>query len=371
MTTSPRILITGAGGKTGGATALSLLKQPGVQTRVLLRTDDHRAQALAAAGAEVVIGDMSDVRDMRRAMSDVQRAYFVAPVTNNSLDHAMNFAVAAEEARLEHVVALGQWLASPAHASVLTRRAWLLDRLMSWIPGVEHTVINVGWFADNYMTSLGVAAQLGMLPLPVGSATNAPISNEDIGRVVAGVLADPSTYAGQMLRPTGPEVLSPEQIADAFGAALGRKVKYLDASDRMFNKTLSAMMPDRFTQAQVVSYMRDYRRGGFDASGVTNVVQEVTGRPAEDFSSIVRRYVASDPIARRSVANTLRVLAGMVRIMATSPMNIERWEAEQGLPRIAVPVDCVDESEWTATHAVPKAFSVPPKAPVRARLTSA
>lgn len=40
---------------------------------------------------EVVIGDMADVRDMRRAMLDVQRAYFVAPLTNNSLDHAMRW----------------------------------------------------------------------------------------------------------------------------------------------------------------------------------------------------------------------------------------------------------------------------------------
>jgi len=371
MTISPRILITGAGGKTGRATAMSLLEQSGVQVRAMVRKDDHRARALADAGAEIVVGDMADVRDMRRAMRDVQRAYFVAPGTNNSLDHAMNFAVAAEEARLEHVVAIGQWLASPSHASVLTRRTWLIDRLMAWIPGVEHTVVNVGWFADNYMTSLGVAAQLGVLPLAVGSATNAPISTEDIGRVLAGVLIDPSTYAGRMLRPTGPEFLSPEQIADAFGAVLGRKVKYVDASERMFKKTMSAMMPDRFVQAQVVTYMRDYRRGSFTAGGVTNVVQEVTGRPAEDFTSIVRRYAAADPLARRSVANTLRVLASMVRIMAASPLNIERWEEQQGMARISAPVDCVDESDWTLTHAVPNAFSVPPPAPAVASRTSA
>lgn len=359
MTTSPRILITGANGKTGRATLMALLKQPEVQIRALVRKDDLRARALAEAGAEVVIGNMADVRDMRRAMLDVQRAYFVAPLTNNSLDHAMNFAVAAEEARLEHVVAISQWLASPAHASVLTRRAWLIDRLMAWLPGIEHTLINVGWFADNYMTSIGVAAQLGILPLPVGSATNAPISNEDIGRVIAGVLVDPSTYGGRTLRPTGPEFLSPEQIADAFATVLGRKVRYLAADDRMFNKTLSAMMPDRFAQAQVVSYMHEYRRGSFAVGGLTDVVQEVTGRPAEDFTSILRRYAASDPLARRSVANTLRVLAGMVRIMVASPLNIGRWEAQQGMARISDPEDCVDSSEWTRTHSVPNAFSVP------------
>ena len=41
------------------------------------------------------------------------------------------------------------------------RRIWLTDQLLSWIPGVDHTVINVGFFADNFMSMLGVAAQLG------------------------------------------------------------------------------------------------------------------------------------------------------------------------------------------------------------------
>ena len=108
MTTNPRILVTGAGGKTGGATVRALLEQPEVHVRAMVRKDDHRTRAMREAGAEVFVGNMDDVRDMRQAMRDVQRAYFVAPFTCNSLDHAMNFAIAADEARLEHVVVLGQ-----------------------------------------------------------------------------------------------------------------------------------------------------------------------------------------------------------------------------------------------------------------------
>ncbi len=201
MTTLPRVLVTGATGKTGRATVLALTQQYSdiVQTRALVRTDDHRARELHDAGAEVVLGDMSDIRDLQRAMSGVQRAHLIVAVTNSSLDHALNFAVAAEAERLEHVVAIGQWLSSASHPSLMTRRTWLVDQVLRWIPEVDHTVINVGFFADNIMSVLGMAAQLG-------------------------VLSNPAPYAGRTLRPTGPEVLPPEDIAAVFGEVLGRSL---------------------------------------------------------------------------------------------------------------------------------------------------
>lgn len=359
MTTLPRILVTGASGKTGGATVHALLEQHSdvVQTRALVRKDDQRARALRDAGAEVVIGDMSDIRDLRRAMSDVQRAYFVAP-GNNSLDHGLNFAIAAEETRLEHVVAIGQWLSSASHPSLLTRRTWLLDHVMSWIPGVDHTVINVGFFADNVMSSLGVAAQLGILALPIGNGSTALISNEDIGRVTAGVLANPAPYAGRTLRPTGPEVLSPEGIAAVFAEVLGRKVRYMEAEDKMFLKTMKALRAaPPFMQAQVVHFFRDYRGGAFAAGGTTDVVQEVTGLPAEDLTTIARRYAAADPFTRRSFPNLVLAMSRMVKIMLTRPMDVERWARENDLP-IVDGEFCTDAVEWNKTHSRPNAFGV-------------
>ena len=360
MTTLPRILVTGASGKTGGATVRALVQQHSdvVQTRALVRREDARAQALRDAGAEVVIGDMSDIRDLRRAMSGVQRAYFVAPNTNNSLDHGVNFALAAAEARLEHIVALGQWLSSPSHPSVLTRRVWLLDQLFSLLPGVGHTVINVGFFADNFMGGLGAAAQLGVMALPLGSGSTAPISNEDIGRVAAGVLANSAPYVGRTLRPTGPEVLSPEDFARVFSTVLGRKVRYVDASERMALKSLKALdVGDSFMLAQVVHYFRDYRRGAFAASATTDVVQEVTGRPAEDLETIARRYAAADLSTRRSIPNLLRAMATMAKIMLTRPLDVKRWERDQGMPVVEGEA-CADSVEWNRTHAVPNAFGV-------------
>ncbi len=90
----PRILVTSATGKTGSAAVRQLLEKE-YPVRAFVHRNDHRSEALAKAGADVFVGDMSDVRDLRQALTGVQRAYFVASIVPNILHTGMAFAVAA------------------------------------------------------------------------------------------------------------------------------------------------------------------------------------------------------------------------------------------------------------------------------------
>ncbi|MEM7435286.1 MAG: NmrA family NAD(P)-binding protein [Myxococcota bacterium] len=367
MTSVPRLLITGAAGKTGAATVHALRGRSDVRVRALVRRDDARAEALRQAGAEVVLGTLDDIRDLRSAMKDVQRAYFLAPFGLNSLDQGLNFAIAASEARLEHITVLGQWLSSASHPAVATRRTWLTDHFMQWIPDVDSTLINVGWFADNTMPLLGIASQLGIFPFALGDGKSAPISNEDIGRVVAGVMTDPAPYAGRTLRPTGPQLIRPTEMADAYGAVLGRRVRYQPISIRMFSKALRGLgLIPPLLQTQLLLYVRDYQEGAFEAGGVTDVVERITGTRAEDFETITRRYVAADPFTKRSLGNTLKALAQMTKIALTPAPSSPRIEDSYGWPRLANPVPSLDDGAWAKTHDVEAAFGLP--APAKAGL---
>ena len=73
------VLVTGAAGDTGRPT-VKLLLERGFRVKALVRKDDQRAQRLRDLGAEVVLGDMLSLRDIRIAMTDVQRAYFCYPL---------------------------------------------------------------------------------------------------------------------------------------------------------------------------------------------------------------------------------------------------------------------------------------------------
>ena len=129
MTQNQTILVLGASGKTGNATALELLKK-GEQVRAFVRTTDKRSEVLKAAGAEIFQGEMSNFEDISRALVGVDKAYFVAPWVADQMYIAATFAVAAAQSDLKLIVTITQWLGQPQHPSRMARQAWC-DRYTS------------------------------------------------------------------------------------------------------------------------------------------------------------------------------------------------------------------------------------------------
>src|ERR1700745_1475695 len=122
----PRIIVTGATGKTGSVVVSELLKAA-YPVRAMVHREDGRSARLKAQGAEIAVADISDVERVADALKGVQRAYFCPPFDPYMIQGAVAFAVAAKEARLEHVVSLTQWLARPSHPALMTRQHWLVD----------------------------------------------------------------------------------------------------------------------------------------------------------------------------------------------------------------------------------------------------
>jgi NAD(P)H dehydrogenase (quinone) len=75
---NPKILVTGATGKTGGAVVTELLAK-GWPVRAAVRVRDARSDLLQRRGAEVVVADIFDPGQLMDAMRGVQRAYYCPP----------------------------------------------------------------------------------------------------------------------------------------------------------------------------------------------------------------------------------------------------------------------------------------------------
>ena len=366
----PKILVTSATGRTGSAAVRQLLEKE-YPVRAFVHRKDHRSETLANAGADVFVGDMSDVRDLRQALTGVQRAYFAAAIAPNMLHAGMAFAVAAEEAKLEVVAAMSQWTSGRSHPSVTTREHWLTDKILTWMPSVDLVTVNPGWFAANYFIVLEVIAQLGLMPMPLGQGLNAPPSNEDIARVAVGALINPAPHIGKSYRPTGPKLLSPEEIAATFATVLGRRVQYKDISDKLLLKALKAGGgvdgDTEFRPAQLRHYVEDYRRNAFGIGAPTNAVLEVAGREPEDFETIVRRYVAESPEAVRSVGNRLKAIRFFIKMLLTPAPDMDRYERKQSHVLLQEPEYTTASEEWLAEHAPPGDGYNPANAKVAAK----
>jgi NAD(P)H dehydrogenase (quinone) len=348
--TKPRIIVTGATGKTGSVVTTELLKA-GYPVRAMVHREDARSARLKAQGAEIAVADISDVERVADALKDVQRAYFCPPFDPHMIQGAVAFAVAAKEARLEHVVSLTQWLASQSHPALMTRQHWLVDRLFSMTPGVAHTIVNPGFFADAYLATIGLAAHLGVFPWMYGNSRNAPPSNEDIARVAVATLIDPVRHAGKSYRPTGPELLGAEDMARAIGRAVGRSVRILPTPTWLFMKAARMSGIPIDVLSGIRYYIDDHTRGAFELGAPTTDVLDLTGRPAEDFETIARRY-ATLPGNQRTFSNWLRTV-GQFLITPLSPgLNLDRYDRELRRPFPSVPQFALDSKVWRREHAI-------------------
>jgi uncharacterized protein YbjT (DUF2867 family) len=342
--TNTRVLVTGATGKIGGAVAAQLLEK-GVATRALVHRDDGRSARLRDLGAEIVVADILDIQQVRAAVDGVGRLFFNPPYHPHALDSAVSFAVAAREAGVEAVVALGQWLASPEHPSLMTRQQWLSDKLFELLPDTAHVAVDPGFFADNYFQVLPVAAQLGVLPMPcTGGRLNAPPSNEDIARVAVGALLDPHRHDGRAYRPTGPKLLSGNDIADAVGEALGRRVRLMEIPPWMFLRAVRVnakrLGVDMFFESGL---------GSWEVGGPTTDVRDVAGVEPEDFRTIARRYVeAAD--TRRTPGRMLREIGNLMLTGLVPTPRLDRFDRRQQHPRPARPRFSGESAVWFGEH---------------------
>jgi len=350
MMIRPRILVTGATGKIGGAVATQLLHD-GWPIRALVRRKDERSAKLARAGAEVVAVDPNDPQQLAEAMRGSERAFYLPPIDPHMIHGAMAFAIAANAARLEQLVVLSQWLANPAHPSLVTRQHWMVDRVFELLPNVAHTVVNPGFFADNYLRLTPFAAHLGIYPSLSGEALNAPPSNEDIARVAAATLKDPKTHAGKTYRPTGPELLSEAQMISIIARVVGRRVRRLPMPRWMAVRAMLADGIGPFQTAEILAYFEDARRGAFALGAPTDDVRRVTGRAAEDFETIARRYAAR-PEAQRTFLNFWRQLAIFNLTPLRRGLDVARYRRSLEIPEPLAPRLSAESDVWRREHRV-------------------
>ena len=346
----PRIIVTGASGKTGSIVATELLKA-GYPVRAMVHREDERSARLKAQGAEIAVADMSDVERIADALRDVQGAYYCPPLDPYMIQGAVAFAVAAKEARLEHVVGMTQWLSSPSHPSLMTRQHWLVDRLFSMTPGVAHTIVRPGFFADSYLVTIGAAAHLGIFPWMYGKSRNAPPSNEDIARVAVAALLDPTRHAGKSYRPTGPELLGAEGMARAIGRAVGRPVRVVPTPFWLFMKAARMAGMPIDVMSNVRYYFEDHRRGAFEAGAPTTDVLDVTGHSPEDFETIARRY-AAQPGNRRTLANWLWEFARFMIAPLSPGFGLDRYNRQLRRPFPSEPQFAPQSEVWRREHAI-------------------
>ncbi|MFE7531730.1 NAD(P)H-binding protein [Kitasatospora sp. NPDC057542] len=291
------ILVTGAAGRVGavGRSVVEDLRQRGLPVRAMVRRDDERAEALRATGAEVVVGDLTDVDDVAGALAGCRRVYFGMGVSAQYLEAALTTAaVARETGLLEVFVNMSQLTVSElgltgAGESHQHRQQWLVEQVLAWseLPVVE---IRPTVFLENPLFRIGLSsiAVDGTIRLPLGRARTSPVAAADVAAVVAQVLAEPGPHLGRAYELTGPRSQDGAAIAAEVSAALGRPVGYADVPlEEWIDHDLRPLdLPEHvFQHISTMARLHAENRYDRQADGV----RQVTGRPATGVGGFIRQ----------------------------------------------------------------------------------
>jgi uncharacterized protein YbjT (DUF2867 family) len=223
-----RILVTGATGRQGGATARHLLAQ-GFSVCALTRNPDKaQAHLLARKGAEIIAGNMDDRSSLDKALKGMDGVFGV----QNFWEHGEEGEIregrmlidAAKDAGIKHFVYTS--VASADRDTGLAHfesKRLIEEHLKS--SGVPYTILRPVFFMDNFDANREqILNGVLRMALPADHKLQM-IAADDVGAFASLAFTDPDAMLGKTLEIAGAE-LSPAQAAELFSEALGREVRF-------------------------------------------------------------------------------------------------------------------------------------------------
>ncbi|MEV0147089.1 MULTISPECIES: NmrA/HSCARG family protein [unclassified Nonomuraea] len=223
------VLVTGATGNQGGATARHLLAD-GWHVRALVRDDTAPAAVrLAERGAELVRGDLDDRASIEAAARGAYGIYSVQSANPNEITQGKNVADAAKAADVQHLVYSSVGGVESQNRFYVehgwgTIDKWQIEEHIHEL-GVPATILRPAGFMEDF-TSPARFFQNGSLNVPWhDDLVMQLIAIADTGAFAALAFAEPAVYLGKALEITGDRLTAP-QIADALSTAAGRRVPH-------------------------------------------------------------------------------------------------------------------------------------------------
>lgn len=282
-----KFLVTAAAGDTGAPT-VRFLRENGHEVRAMVRRDDHRAQALRDLGAEVIVGDMLKLKEVRHAMEGTAAGYLCYPLADGLVEATAVFAQAAKEHKLGHIVNMSHKQSRPNATSQQTLNHWMSEQVLAW-SGLPVTHLRVTFFAEWLLYTSHLIAQ-GRYVTPFDADSRfAPLAGIDIARMVVAILEHPSAHVGKAYPLHGPVEYSHLELSQAVGAALGKDVRFEQVGVDEFLKLLG-VENNTSMRSHFNSVRQDQQEGllrGLDSTGT-----ELIGRPLTTVEQFIELHRA-------------------------------------------------------------------------------
>ena len=275
------ILLTGATGKTGSATAKAL-NEKGVTFRALIRNEEKRGD-IESLGGEVVIGSIENKEAVDQSMVDVETALILLPNSENQLSLEKQLVDSAKQAGAKRVVKMSSIEATPDATSPIPKLHLESEEYIKQ-SGLSWTMIKPNFYMQNLLASAGTIKDQGKIFLPMGEGKTGMIDTTDVGKVLAKVLSEDG-HESMNHEITGPEILSFNEVAEIFSKGLDKQVDYVDVPLAAYKETLGQFLTNQWHLDAVIDLFKGIADGGIEEK--TDTYSKLMGESPKSLSEFI------------------------------------------------------------------------------------
>jgi len=285
--TQMKILVTGGTGNVGSEVVKNL-QERGAEVRALVR----KPEAVSfPAGIEVVPGDLTDPESVRAAMNGADKLFLLNAVVADELTQALTAYGIAKRAGIKHVTYLSVYEVDRfADVPHFASKLGVENALHQF--GVPYTILRPAYFFQNDLAIKPLIEQIGIYPMPIGTAGISSIDSRDVAEAAAVTLTTPG-HEGQTYDLVSSSQITGPGNAALWSKALGKPVNYTGHDFDAWEKQMATQFPG-WMAYDMRTMLEGYVERGF-ASTEANVnrVTKLLGHAPRTYEAFVQETTAT------------------------------------------------------------------------------
>jgi uncharacterized protein YbjT (DUF2867 family) len=275
------ILVTGGTGAIGSE-LLRLLSQAAVPARALVR-NSNKAQKLP--GITWVVGDLARPETLTAAFEGAKTVFLLTHYFEDMVELQHNAIVAARAAGVTHVVKVSAFAATDHSKAPIGIWHYQIEKELQE-SGMDWTMLQPHHFMTNLAAQAEYVIKEGAIYSPSGDGKIPYVDPRDVAAVAFITLTQPGHF-GKTYVVTGSEAISYRQASEIIGAAIGKKLRFVDESPEQARaRRIREGVPPSVIES--ILAIGAYQRAGGKTVTITNTVADLTGRPPRTVAEFVQ-----------------------------------------------------------------------------------
>ena len=279
------ILVTGGTGVIGSE-LLRLLSEARAPARALVR---NPSKARELPGITWVVGDLARPETLATAFEGAQKLFLLTHYFEDMVELQHNAIVAARAAGVAHVVKVSAFAASDHSKAPIGRWHYQVEKELQ-DSGMGWTMLRPHHFMGNLVAQAEYVIKEGTIYSPSGDGKIPYVDPRDVAAVAFVTLTQPG-HLGKTYVVTGGEAISYRQASEIIGAAIGKKLRFVDETPEQARaRRVREGVPPAVIES--VLAIGAYQRAGGKTVTISNTVADLTGRPPRTVAEFVQENVS-------------------------------------------------------------------------------